>query len=455
MTASRDFARVTLRAANADTGVSRIVWEEKRDDGYVFFPFTGSRLLSFTPDGRRFVWWSDRGGRLALWLHDANTGQPIRRLTPEAMTVPTLLQPDARGEWVYAMAHADPARPTDLHLVRSRLADGRTEQLTRATGQHRVAFSPDGAWIVDTHFDSQRAPRSELLAADGKPIITLAESRGASPPGLEGVSVETFERTLSGGRVVAGAIFKPPGFDPSLRYPVIERLYGGMQSSAVPRGWLGRAPGDNAYVNLLSLYLREGFVVVAMDGPGTPGRSREHQMASFGHWPRGIASLHAEVLTELARERPWLDLSRLGIDGNSWGGLVGLHALVEVPGFYKAAALTVPQTDPLDHISWIEFQLGLPATNPDGYAGARVLHRVGGIQAPLLLIAGTNDGNVPYSNTLKLVDALAEAGKAYELVLLPGVNHALRGASGVDRYPYAVARSVEFFKRNLGGAQAR
>ncbi len=454
MTASRDFSRVTLKAANADTGAGRVVWEDKRDDGYVFFPFTGTRLVHFTPDGRQFVLWSDRGGRFSLWLHDAQSGQPLRRLTPETMTVPTLLQLDARGEWAYAMAHADPARSSDLHLIRTRLSDGRTERLTRESGQHRVAFSPDGAWIVDVHTDLNRAPRTELLAADGRWLLTLAESRGASPPGLDGSTAEAFETTLAGGRFVSGVILKPPGFDPTKRYPVIERLYGGMQSSAVPRGWLGRAPGGNTYVNLLQAYLREGFVVVAMDGPGTPGRTREHQMATFGHWPRGIATLHAQVLGELAATRPWLDLARVGIDGNSWGGFVGLHALVEVPGFYRAAALTVPQTDPHDHISWIEFQLSLPATNPDGYAGARVLHRMGNLQAPLLLVAGTTDANVPYSNTLKLVDALAEAGKPYELVLLPNANHGLRTSGGADRYPYAVARSVEFFKRVLGGPAA-
>jgi dipeptidyl-peptidase 4 len=455
MTASRDFARLTLKAANANTGSSRVVWEDKRDDGFVFFPFTGTRLVHFTPDGRQFVLWSDRGGRFALWLHDATSGQPLRRLTPETMTVPTLLQVDARGEWAYAMAHADAERPSDLHLIRSRLADGRTERLTRQSGQHRVAFSPDGAWIVNTHSDLNRAPRTELLAADGRHLATLADSRALSPPGLDGVVAEAFQTTLAGGRFVSGVILKPPGFDPTRRYPVVERMYGGMQSSAVPRGWLGRAPGGNSYINLLSAYLREGFVVVALDGPGTPGRTREHQLATFGHWPRGIATLHAQVLTELAATRPWLDTSRIGIDGNSWGGFVGLHALVEVPGFYKAAALTVPQTDPLDHISWIEFQLGTSATNPDGYAAARVLHRVAAIRAPLLLVAGTTDANVPYSNTLKLVDALAEAGKPYELVLLPGTNHGLRTASGADRYPYAVARSVEFFKRTLGGPEPR
>jgi dipeptidyl-peptidase 4 len=455
MTASRDFARITLKAANAITGASRVVWEEKRDDGFVFFPFTGTRLIHFTPDGRQFVLWSDRGGRFSLWLHDATSGQPLRRLTPEAMTVPTLLQVDARGEWAYAMAHADGERPADLHLIRTRLADGRTERLTREPGQHRVAFSPDGTWIVDTHSDLNRAPRTELLAADGRRIAMLGESRALSPLGLDGVVAEPFQTTLVGERFVSGVILKPPGFDPTRRYPVIERLYGGMQSSAVPRGWLGRAPGGNSYINLLSAYLREGFVVVALDGPGTPGRSREHQLATFGHWPRGIATLHAQVLAELAATRPWLDLSRIGIDGNSWGGFVGLHALVEVPRFYKAAALTVPQTDPLDHISWIEFQLGTQATNPDGYAAARVLHRVAAIEAPLLLVAGTTDANVPYSNTLKLVDALAEAGKPYELVLLPNANHGLRTAGGADRYPYAVARSVEFFKRVLGGPKER
>jgi dipeptidyl aminopeptidase/acylaminoacyl peptidase len=450
-TASRDFSRLTLQAADARTGRSRVVWRETRDDGYVFFPFTGSPILQFTPDGQRFVWHSDRGGRQALWLHDSTSGQPLRAISPPGLTVSALMRLDASGEHVHAMAYADPARPADSHHVRFRLADGTAQVLSTEPGQRRVSFSPDGRWFVETHHDLNRAPRSELKRADGALVAELARSRGLSPAGLESSSAEAFELQLPAGPV-SGVVLRPPGFDPTRRYPVIERLYAGMQSSAVPRGWLGRAPGGNSYVNLLQAYLRAGFVVVAMDGPGTPGRDRAHNLAPFGIWPRGIAQVHAQALAELARTRPWMDLQRLGLDGNSWGGFVGLHALVELPELYRAAVLTVPQTDPLDHLSWIEFKLGTPASNPDGYAAARVLHRMDRLRAALMLIAGTTDGNVPYSNTLKAVNALADAGQPYELVLLPNVNHGLQGIA--DRYPYAVARSVAFFQRTLGGPVA-
>jgi dipeptidyl aminopeptidase/acylaminoacyl peptidase len=466
-TASRDFSRVTLRAADARTGASRVVLEERRDDGFVFFPFTGSPLLQFTPDGRRFVWWSDRESpapasppnrgaasapaRAALWLHEAADGRMVRRLSPEGTTIASLVRLDTEGRHAFAMAHADPARPADTKLVRLRLDEARIEVLTPEPGQHRVAFAPDGRFFTATHADLQRPPATVLRSSEGALVATLASGSGRSPAGLEGATAEAFELTLPGGVPMSGVILKPPGFDPARRWPVIERLYGGMQSTAAPRGWLGRAPGGNTYVNLLQAYLRAGFVVIAMDGPGTPGRTRAHQMASFGIWPQGIARQHAQAIEALAATRPWLDLERLGLDGNSWGGFVGLHALVELPRRYRAAALTVPQTDPHDHISWIEFQLGTEAANPDGYAAARVLHRVPRIQAQLLLVAGTTDANVPYSNTLKLVNALADAGKPYELVLLPGANHGLNGPQIGDRYPYAVARSVAFFERALKG----
>jgi dipeptidyl aminopeptidase/acylaminoacyl peptidase len=447
-TASRDFSRLTLQAADARSGRSRVVWRETRDDGHVFFPFTGPPILQFTPDGRQFVWHSDRGGRQGLWLHDSDSGKPLRLLSPPEMTVRSLLRLGPGGEHVYAMAHSDRARTADQHLVRMALADGKAEVLSREPGQRRIGFSPDGRWFIETHQDLERPPRSELKRADGTLLLELARSRGLSPAGLEGSRAEAFELRLPAG-LVSGVVLTPPGFDPNQRYPVIERLYGGMQSSAVPRGWLGRSAGRNDYVNLLQAYLRAGFVVVAMDSPGTPGRDRAYNMATFGVWPSGIANAHAQALADLGRTRPWMDLQRVGIDGNSWGGFVGLHALVELPTVYRAAALTVPQTDPLDHLSWIEFQLGTPADNPDGYAAARVLHRLERLQAPLLLVAGTTDGNVPYSNTLKALNALADAGQPYELVLLPNVNHGLQGIA--DRYPYAVARSLAFFRRTLGG----
>ena len=142
-----------------------------------------------------------------------------------------------------------------------------------------------------------------------------------------------------------------------------------------------------------------------------------------------------------------MDLERVGVDGNSWGGYISLHTALEHPEMYRASAISVPETDLLDHVHWIEWQLGTPEDNPDAYVSGALQNRASELSSDLLIVAGTSDANVPVSNTMKLLDALAEHGKDYQLVMFPGTNHPHQGRG--DRYAYAVERIRRFFSETL------
>lgn len=445
---SRDLKRLELHAASPAQGEARRLLTETRERGWVKWP-GGAATLTPLPSGSGFIWRSDEGGWFQLYLHD-ESGRRIRKLTDDRFPVFDVIGIDESGAWVYYHAASDPARPYDRHINRVRIDGGARQQLTTLPGIHSGEMSPDFRYIVDNHSSLDRPPRSDLLAADGRLQLTLEAARVDRDFRETWSDPEAFKVRLPGTVIdVHGVLFKPPGFDPDRRYPVIERIYGGMQSTVIGRRYfgigLGRPGGE--YHSMIAYLTRLGFVVVAMDTPGTPGRGREFNLAVHGNWPLGIIDDHAAALNALVKERPYLDGERIGIEGNSFGGHMALRALIDAPGFYRAASASVPETDMIDGAHWMEFQLGMLEDNRAHYETESIVARAGEIEGELLLVAGTSDVNVPVSNTFKLLDALAESDKHYELVLFPGANHAHQGRG--DRYAYAVNRIGLFFLQHL------
>ncbi|MEO0613991.1 MAG: alpha/beta fold hydrolase, partial [Pseudomonadota bacterium] len=241
----------------------------------------------------------------------------------------------------------------------------------------------------------------------------------------------------------------PTDFDPNKSYPVIERVYGGMQLQVMKRDYpgYGASWAGGEYYRLIPYLNSLGFVVVTMDAPGTPGRGRRYNLETYGTWPEGVIANHAYALREAMAARPYMDANRVGVMGSSWGGYMATRAMTDAPDFYKAAAISVPETDLLDHAHWIEWQIRSPENNFSHYKEHATPGLVDQIKGDLLIIAGTSDVNVPISNTMKLLDALAENGKAYDLVIFPGTNHPHQGRG--DRYAYAINKIGIFFSETL------
>ena len=449
--ASRDYRRLDLLAGNAATGETRTVLTETRSDGgYVEFPYNGLRGLRQLGNGERFLWASDRNGWTHWYLY-ARSGRLIRQITQGSFDFGNILWLAEDATEMLVEARSDKTRPYDTHIWRVSLdQQGKATQLSTLPGQHAITPSPDGRWLLDYHHAPERPPRTDLLDADGSFVATLSEAR-----------IDTFTRkrwsgpelvkTLAadGKTVVHGMIFKPAGFDPTASYPVIERIYGGMQSQVIARGYFGEGadyPGAEYHLMLASM-AAQGAVVVLLDSPGTPGRGRAYNMKTAATWPAGVVADHVSALRQLAASRPWMDLSRVCIEGNSWGGYMAIRALLEAPEFYHCAAASVPESSFHDHAAWIEIPLGTPTDNPSAYRNGSLLDKLDTLQGRLLIVAGTSDGNVGFSSNAKLLDALAQTGKPYDYVLFPQTNHAHQGRG--DRYAYAVTRIMAFLQQQL------
>lgn len=434
---SRDLKQQQILAINSDTGEARTLVEWAVEEGWTKWP-SGPRTIRHIPGGG-YLLRTDEGG-FFQYYRLSESGERELQLTHGDVDVGNVIGFGPDGDWLYYLSPASPDRPYDQIPHRVPLSGGAPERLSELDGQHDVTLSPEGDHLISVHSDTDRASRADLLTHDGRFVATLADM--TTPGDLNGTPLPERVTALAadGETVIHGLILKPHGFDPAKSYPVIHRVYGAMQSRVVRQGFwpegLGYPGGE---YNLTLNYLADaGYVVVLLDPPGTPGRGRDYLLTHHGTWPGTMPDDQVAALQSLATTRPWMDMDRVGIDGNSWGGYVALYSALERPDMYKTVSINVPEIDFVDHAHWIEWQIGTPESNPEAYENGGLHNRADELQSDLIIVAGTSDANVPVSNTMKLLDALAETGKPYDLVMLPGVNHSLQGRG--DRYAYAVER---------------
>lgn len=421
----RPYRRLELLAAHPATGAVRKILEEKADT------FIGAlRLITelqhrmFFPlaDGERFLWLSERDGWYHIYLYGLD-GRLLRQLTHGHLPVQKVEAIDERTGWVYFLGSDDAARPYDRHLLRVRLSGGDRQRLTEATGEHQVSISPSLLYFVDTHSTVARPARSELRKVDGSKVMELRRAdltplteAGWQPPEEFRVLAEDNETVLF------GVLIKPYPFDPERQYPVIDYIYNGPFSTWVPRNFSERRLHNTQALAQL------GFVIFLVDGRGTPGRGKAFQDVVYRNFGRHEIPDHVATLHQLAAERPYMDLDRVGIYGGSWGGYMTIRALLLRPDVFHVGVATSSLVDLYDHeATGIEGYMGLVEENREGYEYGSNLRLADRLRGHLLLIHSTSDVNVTLSTTMKMVEAFIRAGRRFDLQLLPEQTHIPEG----------------------------
>jgi len=304
-----------------------------------------------------------------------------------------------------------------------------------------AVFSKDHSVSVITTTNNGEMPRTTVHGKAGSRIGDLP-SVAESPPFRPRVTIQEIG---TGNYSLFTAVVRPHKFDPKKRYPVIVHVYGGphhLQVEDALNRWL------------LDQWLADqGFIVVAIDGRGTPGRGSDWERAiykSFGSVPLAdqIAGLQA-----LGKKFPEMDLARVGIVGWSFGGYMSALAVLKRPDIFKAAVAGAPVVDWLDYDThYTERYLGLPDKDAAAYKEASLLTYATNLKRPLLLIHGTTDDNVYFRHSLKLADALFRAGKDFELLPLSGFTHLVPDPVVMERLETRIA---SFFQKHLGKPEGR
>ena len=414
--ASRTFNKLDLMGADPNTGATRVILTETQET------FVGQYMFSELEESKGFMWMSERDGWNHVYLYDM-AGNLIRRLTEGEFPVLRIEAVDEKGGWVYFTAHAE-KRLYDTHLYRVNLEGRGFTRLTEGTGQHAIRFAPSQQFFLDTHSSIDRPPTVELRRADGTLLQTLSRANiDALREELKWSPPEEFVVKAADGKTdLYGVLYKPYDFDRERKYPVIEYIYAGPQLSDVQRTFM------NDYAIYPQALAQLGFVVFVVDGRGTPGRSKAFQDVAYGNLGRHEIADHMAALMQLAGRRPYMDLDRVGIFGHSYGGYMTLRALLLAPDVYHVGVAISPVVD-LYFGNFTEIYMGLPEDNKEGYEYASNLPLVERLQGKLLVIHGTSDFSAVFSGTMKLVEALIQAGKPIDMLVLPERDHVIDVAS--------------------------
>jgi len=276
----------------------------------------------------------------------------------------------------------------------------------------------------------------ELVALE-RADITRLEATGWTAP-------ERFRvKAADGVTDIYGVLYKPRGFDPSQRYAVVDSVYPGPQVTRVDPCFDPGGMGLDAEP-LAAL----GFVVVALDGRGTPGRSKAFLDVSYGNLAdAGSLEDHVAALQQLAESRPWMDLGRVGVMGHSGGGFAAARAVLAFPGtFHAGVALSGSHDARYIGLGWAESCDG--ADNPAAWERASNVEIADRLAGKLLLVHGELDDTAHAIHTLRLADALIDAGKDFELLIVPGAEHLY-----IDRIAYVRTRCWDFLVRSLMGVE--
>jgi dipeptidyl aminopeptidase/acylaminoacyl peptidase len=431
--ASRVWNKLELMAANPETGSVRLILKETSK---TFLGGLGKTLSPlFLEKGKKFIWASERVGWQHFYLYDIE-GNLICQLTKGDFPVVNVTAVDEEEGWIYFTAHAE-ERPYDTHLYRVDMKGGGFSRLTEGTGQHSIQFSPTNKFFLDNHSSITRPPVAELRKADGTLVQTLSWANIDALKRMNWTPPEEFVVKAADKKTdLYGVLFKPCDFDPQRKYPVIDYIYNGPNQTHVPRAFTA------------SLWPRAlaqmGCVVFVVDGRGTPERGKRFQDVVYRNFGRNEIPDHTAALRELANKRQYMDLSRVGLLGDSWGGYMTIRAMLMASDVYHVGIAYYPVVDLYDHTKGIERYMGLPQDNRAGYEYASNIRLAKRLKGKLLLIAGTSDVNAPFTATMKMVDAFIKAEKSFDLIVIPEQDHSFRGNG-----PYILEAARRYFEEHL------
>jgi dipeptidyl-peptidase-4 len=421
--------KVELFAADPATGQTRLFLTDT-DPCYI----DESTDLVFLADNKRFLWTSERSGWREIYLYDLATGKLLKQLTSAKLPVRSIQAVDEARGLVYFGGFE--ANGIESHFYRVKLDGTGFTKMTKEPGSHGVSLSPTFDFYTDSFSSFDQPTKSTLFQADGKVVRVLSEST----PTKEFVDLKLIKpehflfKSADGQYDLDGVVYFPAHFDPNEKYPVILSIYGGPGSKGVSNRY-NMADGNQALAQL-------GFLVAVCDYRGVSGRGKAFQNLHYMKLGQVELEDHVAFVKALG-QRPYVDTTRVGITGHSYGGYFTCLALLKEPDVFQVGVAGAPVTDWRNYDSiYTERYMRRPQDNAEGYDKGSCLTYAKNLKGKLFIHHGTVDDNVHPTNTLQLVQALLKENKTFDLMMYPEQQHGI----GFARYP---ASRVEYFIEHL------
>jgi len=433
-----------------------------------------------TADGKQVIWWSQRDGWGHLYRYDAVTGRLLNRITSGDWLVRDLIHLDEGRRLIYFTADGrEGGNPyyrrlyrvqfdgTGLTLLSPEPADAMltgegNDVLALDGGAGYEVVSPSGKYVVYNVSTPSQPTEAVIRTSSGGRLVACFERADASALFATGFRVpeEFVAKTADGKAETWNLIYRPANFDSSLRYPVVDAQYASPLTAVVPRNFLMAVrgvPGANPVA-----FAALGFVAVVVDGRGTTYRSREFTQSTYGRLNVNGLDDHMAAILQLGRRFPYVDTTRVGLTGGSFGGWSTIRGMLEFPEFYRVGVAESPPGSM--HNQYVDYhwtaQQGrpvysngtelrpgsAPAEVPGNWTVADGRQQADRLKGHLLIIMSELDENVLPGSPLQLIDAFMKANKNFDLIYLPDTPH------GSGRYTgYTMRRRWDYFVQHLMG----
>ena len=360
-----------------------------------------------------FIWASERNGWEHLYHYSAD-GKLLRQITDGKWEVRSIEGVDEANGFIYFTATEHSHIATNGYRVK--LDGSGLTRLTQSEGSHRVDLSPANNYFVDVWSDLNTPSQVRLYDASGKLVRVIAENKVDALKEYKLGNAELMQVKTRDGFLMEAMMIKPPNFDASKKYPVMSFTYSGPHAPQVRNSW-----GSTTYM-FHQLLAQKGYIIWVCDNRTASGKGMD------ATWPvyKNFGELELRDLEDgltWLKNQPYIDGSRIGIWGWSYGGFMTSYALTHSQSFKLGiAGGTVADWRDYDSI-YTERYMQTPQNNPEGYKKSSPVHAAKNLHGKLLLIHGAIDDNVHMQNTMQFIYELQKAGKQFELMLYPKSRH--------------------------------
>jgi len=426
--------KLELLTASAVNGKSKVILTENSNT-YVDV----NDDLFFMQDKASFIWNSARSGFNHLYLYDIS-GKLINTITEGNWQMMQMYGYNAISKKIY-YASNEP-NTLEKHIFSILLTGKGKQKLTAEAGYNEPNFNSSFTYFILTHSSANKPPTQNVCYADGSTIrkLTTNESVLDLLKKYNFSEKKFFTIKNDSSTFLNAYIIKPANFDTAKKYPVIMYVYGGSGNNTVLNRWGG---ANFMWQNMMA---QKGYIIVSVDNRGTELRGEKFLKCIY----KQLGNLELQDQTAAAKYLAtlrYVDASRIGIQGWSFGGYMSSLAITKQPEIFKAAVAIAPVTNwrYYDNI-YTERFLQRPQENASGYDENSPINFVAGLKGKYLLIHGTADDNVHFQNSIEMINALQKANKQFELMIYPDKSHSITGGKTRQNLYEKV---TDFWLRNL------
>ena len=399
----------------------KMMFEEKSD------MYVEPQFPAFFSEGinDKFIWISRKDGYNHLYLYDTS-GVLIKQLTSGNWEVTDMIKPNLKNEEVFFKATK--TNPLQRHIYKVDVSTGSIFRITKFGGNHSASFSPDNFLFIDQYSDMNIPNKVQLLTSNGKMMRLLFKQTNPFKNILLGERTVSTIKAADNQTDLYYRMIKPVDFDSLKKYPVLYYVYGGPHVQLVTDEWPDRS-------ELFMQYMaKQGFVSFCLDNRGSGYRGMDFESIIFRQFGQ-VEMLDQLKGIDFLKSLDWIDTTRIGIYGWSFGGFMTLSLVLNHPEIFKVGISGGPVTDwKMYEAMYTERYMDTPDKNPEGYEISDLNSKVDRLNSKLLLIHGAMDDVVVWQHSLKFIESCIKTGKDVDYFIYPTHEHNVLGKDRAHLY---------------------